>query len=79
MTARRMEQHKNYQEILTRHRSHRKLRILRLVLYVVAFLILMLILLFGLEKIWPESREKEPVKTSELHKAETPDTYSYVT
>ena len=67
MTARRMEQHKNYQEILTRHRSHRKARVIRLVLYILAFLILMLILLFGLDKIWPESKEKEPVNTSAVH------------
>jgi hypothetical protein len=34
------------------------------VLYVVAFLILMLILLFGLEKIWPETNDKKPEVTS---------------
>ena len=68
MTARRMEQHKNYQEILTRHRSNRKVRVVRLVLYILAFLILMLILLFGLDKIWPEKQNNEPVKTSALHR-----------
>ncbi len=77
MTSRRMEQHKNYQEILTKHRSQRKKSVVRLVLYIVAFLILMLFLLFGLEKIWPESAQKEPAKTSEVQLDVSPNVSEY--
>jgi hypothetical protein len=74
-----MEQHKNYQEILTKHRSQRKKSIVRLVLYIVAFLILMLFMLFGLEKIWPESAKHEPENTSEVQLDQPPNVSEYGT
>lgn len=51
MTSRRMERHKNYQDILDQHQSQRKTRWVRIILYIIAFLVLVFLLIFGLGQL----------------------------
>lgn len=77
MTSRRMERHKNYQEILSQHKSRRRVRIARLVLYILAFLVLMLVLLFGLGRLGGNSEDKKPVSMEKVQMELLPNVSEY--
>ena len=77
MTSRRMERHKNYQEILSQHKSRRRIRIARLVLYILAFLVMMFILLFGLGKLEGLWEKEKPVSMEEVHWDLSPNVSEY--
>ncbi len=61
MTSRRMERHKNYQDILRQHRQHRRGRIVKILLYMIALLALIFVIYFAMHRV-SESKETEDTR-----------------
>ncbi len=51
MTSRRMERHKNYQDILRQHRKQQRSRLVRILLYLLALIALVFIIYLGFERL----------------------------
>jgi cytochrome oxidase assembly protein ShyY1 len=76
-----MERHKNYQDILRKHRRRQRSRLVRILLYLLALIALLAIIFLGLNQI-TKKQEKEnnrPV-TAQISRPDmeySPNNYNY--
>jgi len=62
MTSRRMERHKNYQDILRQHRRQQRSRLVRILLYLLALIALVVIIYLGFERITSQQETEEKTR-----------------
>ena len=76
MTSRRMERHKNYQDILRQHRKRQRTRFVRILLYLLALIALILIVYLGFERLSAREAQAQDTRRPVTAQISRPDIVS---